>query len=62
MIFDNLKRKRESTDKIIRKEVWLDFHLQNLKHICYEVPNFAFNDKKKNEQSLKQQRHPYQKI
>ena len=36
---------RESTDKTNRKEVWFDFHMQNLKHLCYVIPNFTFNDK-----------------
>ena len=38
-------RDRESTDKTSRKEMWLDFHLQNLKHLCYKIQNFTFNDK-----------------
>ena len=39
------ERQRESTDKTNRKEVWFDFHMQNLKHLCYVIPNFTFNDK-----------------
>ena len=27
--------------------MWFDFHMQNLKHLCYEIPNFALNDKEK---------------
>ena len=36
---------RQSTCKTNRREVWCDFHMQNLKHLCYEIPNFTFNDK-----------------
>ena len=35
----------ESTDKACRKEVRLDFQLQNLKYLCFEIPNFSFNNK-----------------
>ena len=41
------ERQRDSTDKTNRKEVWFDFHMQNLKYSCYEVPNFTFNDREK---------------
>ena len=34
-------------DKKNRKEVWFDFHMKNLKNLCYDIPNFTFNDKEK---------------
>ena len=46
-IYIHKERQRDSTDKTNRKEVWFDFHMQNLKYSCYEVPNFTFNDREK---------------
>ena len=31
-VYRERQRDRESTEKRSRKEVWLDFHMQNLKH------------------------------
>ena len=46
-IYIHKERQRDSTDKTNRKEEWFDFHMQNLKYSCYEVPNFTFNDREK---------------
>ena len=49
MIFHNLKSTEKKVEvnkyKTSREEVWLDFHMQNLKHLSYPIPNFTFNDK-----------------
>ena len=41
------ERERGSTDKISWKKMSLDFHMENLKYLCYKIQNFTFNDKLK---------------
>ena len=41
-IYKETERDRERAQT---KQVWLDFHMQNLKHLYYEIPNFTFNNK-----------------
>ena len=42
------KQRERAQTKTNRKEIWFDFHnKKNLKHLCYEIPNFTFNAKEK---------------
>ena len=45
-LYTYIERERDrDRDKANKKEVWFDFHMQNLKHFCYEIANFNFNGK-----------------